>query len=191
MSFIVYLWGAVMNRMQAFQTLQAWDKKGKYVFTKHELGTLFFRDTPKTLAEGLRRLVKDGLLIRACRSLYVNPYAHSFDGYTIEHIAKALRYGEYNYVSLESILSEYGVISQVPLDRLTVMTTGRKGLCKTRYGVIEFTNTKRTIENLLESTLVVKNRPLRIATKAAAWRDLKRVGRNTEMVNLEEFSDNE
>ncbi len=33
--------------------------------------------------------------------------------------------GEYNYVSLESMLSEYGLISQIPIDRLTVMTTGR------------------------------------------------------------------
>lgn len=35
--------------------------------------------------------------------------------------------GEYNYISLESALSEYGIISQIPIDRLTIMTTGRKG----------------------------------------------------------------
>ena len=32
-----------------------------------------------------------------------------------------------------SKLSEYGLISQIPIDRLTVMTTGRKGIFKTQY----------------------------------------------------------
>ncbi len=41
---------------------------------------------------------------------------------------------------LESALSEYGVISQIPIDRLTIMTTGRKGHYKTPYGTIEFTH---------------------------------------------------
>ena len=36
-------------------------------------------------------------------------------GYTVEHVAIALRRGHYSYVSLESALSEYGAISQVPL----------------------------------------------------------------------------
>ncbi len=51
-------------------------------------------------------------------------------GNTIEYVAKSLRRGEYNYISLESALSKYGVISQIPIDRLTVMTTGRKGTLK-------------------------------------------------------------
>lgn len=177
-----------MNRLEAIHVLMRWDKQGKYVFTKHELQKLFLKDKPKTLSEGINRLVKDKLLIRAYRGIYVNPYAASFDGYTIEHIAKALRAGEYNYVSLESILSEYGVISQIPMDRITVMTTGRKGLIKTAYGVIEFTHTKRSMTDILKNIITVKNRPLRIATKQAAWRDLKRVGRNTDMVDFDELN---
>src|SRR5687768_11355880 len=133
-----------MNKLQAIEVLRAWDKKGKYVFTKHELRKLFFQDNPKAFTEGIHRLVKDNILIRACRGIYVNPHASSLDSYTIEHIAKALRKGEYNYVSLESILSEYGVISQIPIDRLTVMTTGRKGIYETPFGIIEFTHTKRS-----------------------------------------------
>jgi predicted transcriptional regulator of viral defense system len=176
-----------MNRLEAMNVFRAWDKKGMYVFTKHQLQKLFPSDNAKTLTEGIARLVKAKLLIRACRGVYVNPYAHSFDGYTIEHIAKALRPGEYNYVSLESILSEYGVISQIPMDVLTVMTTGREGLCKTAYGVIEFTHTKRSIVNIIENIQSMDHRPLRIAYKHTAWRDLKRVGRNTNMVNLEEL----
>jgi predicted transcriptional regulator of viral defense system len=134
------------------------------------------------LAEGLRRLVKAGILQRVCRGIFVYSFARSWDSYIIEHIAKALRRGEYNYISLESALSEYGMISQVPVDRLTVMTTGRKGECRTTYGTIEFTHTKRSIRAILASIKDV-GRPLHIATPEAAWRDLKRVGRNTHLVD--------
>ena len=174
-----------MNKSTAIQCLRTWDKRGKYVFSTHALQKCFTEDKPKAFRAGLERLVKDRLLVRACRGVYVNPHAISSDGYAIEHIAKALRPGEYNYVSLESMLSEYGVISQIPMDRLTVMTTGRKGVYKTVFGVIEYTHTKRSIQEILNSMKQVKNRPLRIASKQAAWRDLKRVGRNTDMVDKE------
>lgn len=178
-----------MNRREAIEILNDWDKKGKYVFTKHELRKLFIQDSIKTFTEGIHRLVNNKILVRACRGIYINPHASSFDSYTIEHIAKALRPGEYTYISLESILSEYGVISQIPIDRLTVMTTGRKGIYKTLYGTIEYTHTKRSFINIVNGILEVEKRPLRIATKETAWRDLKRVGRNTNMVNLQELNE--
>ena len=178
-----------MKKLQAIQVIRDFDKKGKFVFSKHDLCKLFPNDDPKTLDEGLNRLVKDGLLIRACRGVYVNEYAQSKDSYIIEHIAKVLRKGEYNYVSLESMLSEYGIISQIPIDRLTVMTTGRKGLFKTPYGIIEFTHTKRSLKDILDSVLHIKGRPLRVATKQAAVRDLKRVGRNVELIEFENEQD--
>lgn len=178
-----------MNQTHARQVLDLWDKQGKFVFTKHELRKLFPEDTLKTFEEGLVRLVKNRLLQRACRGVYVYPTAQSFNGYVIEHVAIALRQGHYNYLSLESMLSEYGVISQIPIDRLTVMTTGRSGVYKTAFGVIEFTHTKRPIADIIQHIKSVANRPLRLASKEIAWRDLKRVGRNTEMVNLEELND--
>lgn len=178
-----------MRKLQALQILRDFDKQGKYVFTKHDLAKLFPKDSPKTLDEGLHRLVKDGLLKRACRGIYVNDYAQSVDSYTIEHIAKALRRNEYNYVSLESILSEYGLISQIPLDRITVMTTGRSGTYKTAYGVIEFTHTKRSVADILEHIQTLAGRPLRVATKETALRDLKRAGRNLHLLQAEDIDD--
>lgn len=171
-----------MNRTQAFELLRHWDQKGRHVFTRKSLAKLFPGDSSKTFTEGLNRLVKTGLLTRACRGVYVNPHAQSFDSRVIERIAQALRPGEYNYVSLESMLSEYGEISQIPVDRLTVMTTGRKGVYETPYGVIEFTHTARPVSDILSHIHQLKGRPLRIANRAVAWRDLKRVGRNTQMV---------
>src|SRR3990167_9094675 len=175
-----------MKKMQAIQIIRDFDMKGRCVFSKHDLSKLFPEDNQKTLEEGLNRLVKAGLLVRACRGIYVNDFAQSRDSYVIEHVAKALRRGEYNYVSLESILSEYGVISQIPLDRLTVMTTGRKGTYQTPYGVIEFTHTKRSVADILNSIKVVAGRPLRVASKLAAIRDLRRVGRNINLLQQED-----
>lgn len=180
-----------MNQAQALKVFDFLDKQGQYVFTKHALRKLFPDDVTKTFDEGLVRLIKANVLQRACRGVYVNPNARSFDGYVIEHIAKALRQGYYNYISLESMLSEYGVISQIPIDRLTVITTGRSGTYHTQYGVIEFTHTKRSIADIIEHVETVDKRPLRIASKEVAWRDLKRVGRNIDMVNLEELNNNE
>lgn len=177
-----------MKKLHAFNTLQEWDKKGRYVFTRQDLSKVFFNDNPKALTESLKRLVYDGLIIRACRGVYVNPNAHfSLDGYLVEQVAKALRRGEYNYVSLESMLSEYGVISQIPIDRLTVMTTGRKGIFNTYYGVIEFTHTKKRISDILTQISKIEGRPLRVATRELAWQDLKHVSRNIEMVNKAEL----
>jgi predicted transcriptional regulator of viral defense system len=156
------------------------------VFSKHEIGKLFPADSPKTLAASLRRHVKDGLIEHACRSVYVNRNANSLDSFTIERIAILLRAGHYNYVSLESALSEYGAISQIPLDRLTILTTGRSAVYETTYGTIEFTHTKRTVEDILKNTIRIEGRPLRVASKQTAWRDLKRVGRNIDLVDLSE-----
>lgn len=171
-----------MNRSTALKKFNEWDKQGRYVFTLADLNKIFAEDSPKTLQAGLNRLVKDGLLSRPVRGVYVFNFAHSQDSYTIEHIARALRRGEYNYVSLESALSEYGIISQIPIDRLTVMTTGRKGTYATPFGTIEFTHTKRQQQDILAG-MVQTNRPLKIATPEYALRDLKRVGRNVHLVN--------
>lgn len=173
-----------MNQIDAIKMLTAWGQKGVYVFTKHDLTKLFPHDSPKTFTEGLSRLVKAGILRRACRGVFVNEAAALPDGYTLERIAKALRRGEYSYVSLESMLSEYGAISQVPVEYLTLMTTGRHGVYKTPYGTIELTHTKCPVSTIIESTHSIENRPLRIATPQKAWRDLKRVGRNVSLVDV-------
>jgi len=176
-----------MDRQTAIKVLSEWDGRGRYVFTLHDLAKLFPEDKPKTLQEGVNRLVRGGLLQRACRGVYVYAFARSIDSRTIERITRALRRGEYNYISLESALSEYGAISQIPLDRLTVMTTGRSGTYHTPWGIIELTHTKRAVSDIVASTRKME-RPLRVATVDTAWRDLKRVGRNTHLVDVQVLS---
>jgi predicted transcriptional regulator of viral defense system len=173
-----------MDRCTALRELMKWDQEGRYIYNMRDLAKIFSQDKAKTLQEGLNRLVKTGVLERVSRGVYLFAFAQSRGSYVIEDIAKTLRRGHYNYISLESALSEYGAISQIPIDRLTVMTTGRKGEYHTPYGVIEFTHTKRNVRTIIAS-VVQRDRPLRLATPQAAWRDLKRVGRNTYLVDEE------
>ncbi|EIO4564390.1 hypothetical protein LQM11_005065 [Vibrio parahaemolyticus] len=165
----------------ALERLHKFDRRGIHVYRKSDLRRLFFDDSLTAFQQSLPRLVKAGVLERVCNGVYVFSYSRHKDGYTIEYIAKCLRRGEYNYISLESALSEYSVISQVMLDRITIMTTGRKGEFKTPYGVIEFTHTKRDDIDIISNT-ITSDRPLRIASKETAIRDLKRVGRNTHLL---------
>jgi predicted transcriptional regulator of viral defense system len=139
------------------------------------------------MEKSLQRMVSDGLLQRVAKGLYLNPAATSKNRWIAEEIAKALRPGNLSYVSLESILSEYGTISQIPINRMTVMTTGKSGVVDTPYGTIEFTHTKRHSAEIIKRTMHAKGRPLRIATKQAAIRDLLRVGRNANMIDRSEL----
>lgn len=179
-----------MNRMDLLQRLSPLERKGIYVFSRRDLEKMFPEESAKALEKSLQRMCKDGLLVHAARGVYVFGMAASrHRGRIIEEVALALRPGAFNYVSLECMLSEYGVISQIPVDRLTVMTTGAKGVHDTPFGVIEFTHTKRSIADLLGRTLVVEGRPLRIAKRDAAIQDLRRVGRNVDMMDLSEVDD--
>lgn len=178
-----------MRRSLAIDTLHKYDKAECFVFTRGELASIFYNDNPEAFAMGLRHLVNDRLLSRPCRNVYVNHNALSISyTYILEHVASALRRDFHNYVSLESALSEYGVVSRVPM-RLTVMTTGRRGSFNTEYGVIEFTHTSRDRINIMRGSIAVPDRPMRIAHKRIAWRDFKRAGRDVKLINLDELED--
>ena len=178
-----------MKALEAAKALTLWDRQDKSVFAVADLRRIFPERSEKTFSEGIRRLVAHGVLERAARGVYVNALSQRSRRYLVEEVATCLRRGEYSYVSLESALSEFGAIPQIPMSRITIMTTGRGGLIATRYGDIEFTHTARPVRDILANTLVMEGRPLRIARVEAALRDLKRVGRNLHMVDSEAYHD--
>ena len=175
-----------MNITSALTTLHELDVKGRYVYTSKNLAKLFSNDSRDAFQAGLKRLVKNRILQRVARGVYVFAYSRNINADTVEEIAKSLRRGHFNYVSLESALSIYGAIAQVPIDRLTVVTTGREGEFKTPFGVIEFTHTKRSVSEITHN-IVQTGQPLRRATRQTAFRDLKRVGRNLHLVDESEI----
>lgn len=178
-----------MTKIELIRKLSELDRREVHVLARRDIEKLFPDEGEKSMEKSLQRMVSDGLLQRVAKGLYVNPAATSKNRWLAEEIAKALRPGCLSYVSLESILSEYGAISQIPISRMTVMTTGRSGVHNTPFGTIEFTHTKRARSDILGRTLAPKGRPLRIATRSAAVRDLLRVGRNANMLIDDELED--
>ena len=174
--------------VEAIRTFAEWDWRRRTVFTLAELRKIFAQETEKSLSEGLRRLVHEKVLTRAGAGVYVYELSSRFRPHLLEDIACAIRNGEYNYISLECALSEWGAITQVPQCYLTVMTTGRKGSFTSRWGTVEFTHTERPASDIIANTLV-RDRPLRIATGPAAMRDLRRVGRNLHLVDMEDYEE--
>ncbi|MET3814334.1 hypothetical protein [Pantoea sp. UYEF8] len=174
-----------MDKLAAINTLDQFSLQGRYVFHLNDLKNMFSGESERALKGSLKRLVDANILTRAVQGVYVYNRAPK-DSFILEHIVKTVRRGEYNYVSLESALSEYGVISQIPIDRLTVMTTGRGGEFKTPWGVIELTHTQRPVSDILSGTVETKS-PIKFAKKETALRDLRRVGRNTHLIDTREM----
>lgn len=175
-----------MDKLTAIAKLDEFSRNGRYVFQLHDFDKIFPDESPRALKGSLKRLVDSNILIRAVQGVYVYQRATK-DSYILEHIVKTMRRGEYSYVSLESALSEYGVISQIPIGRLTVMTTGRSGEYKTPWGVIELTHTERSVSDILSGTIETKS-PIKFAKKETAVRDLLRVGRNTHLIDNTELT---
>ena len=181
--------GKNLNTVEAIKTLLTLDRNGRSVFSVDELREVFRDRSPRTFEDGLRRLVCRGVFQRAARGIYVNALSQRPKGYLLEEIAACKRRGNFSYVSLESALCEFGAISQIMVDRVTVMTTGRSAEITTPWGVIEFTHTARLVPDLHKCTLPMEGRPLRIARLETALRDLRRVGRNLHMVNMDDYED--
>ncbi len=176
--------------MDLIQRLSDMDVRGVSVWARRDLEKVFPEERGKAMEKSLQRMVLDGLLVKAARGVYIYALASTeHHRWRIEEVARALRPGKLCYASLESMLSEYGVISQIPVSRLTVMTNGAGGLHETPFGTIEFTHTERSVPDILDRTIFVEGRPLRIAKKWAAVQDLRRVGRNVDMMDPDELAD--
>ena len=154
-----------------------------YLFAPADLRSLVPSLSDAAFRSMLTRAVASGVLDRVCRGIYLASHVAHASGLVLYHAAARLRAGHLLYLSLESALSEHGLISQMPLGRITLMTTGRGGAinCGVR-GVIEFTHTKRRANRFCGQLSYDPARRLWVAAPKLALRDLRRVGRNLDLV---------
>ncbi|MCD6619654.1 type IV toxin-antitoxin system AbiEi family antitoxin [Aeromonas veronii] len=172
-----------MKSSELIKQLRHFDQKHDYwLYTLPELALLFPDEKPQQLKNSLIRQRKAGNLLKVGGGLYAWPDARSLPMYRLEHLIKRLRPRELSYISLESALSMHGWISQVPLAVLTVMTTGRSYLQQTAYGLIEWTHTEQSATTILNGTVWDPTRGCLIARPVQAYRDIRRVGRNLDLV---------
>ncbi len=175
-----------MKRSELSKCLSEADRNSVWAFTPPSFGTLVGKVEPNYLKLMMKRLTDQGVLLRAARGVYVNPLARSLPADVRRGLLRFLRSREISYVSLESKLSEAGAISQITA-ALTCMTTGSPGTFETPWGIVEFTHTDRDIN--LEKDVYRRDDGTLEATVATAVRDLRRVGRNLDLIDPETLAD--
>jgi hypothetical protein len=175
-----------MRRAELSKRLVEADRKSIWAFTPATFSALLGQVEPNYLKLMMKRLADQGVLIRAARGVYVNPQARSLPSDIRRGLIRFLRPREISYVSLESKLSEAGVISQIAT-ALTCMTTGSPGNFETPWGIIEFTHTDRDID--LKKDIYRRDDGSLEASVVRAVRDLRRVGRNVDLIDLETLAE--
>ncbi|NRO98476.1 hypothetical protein GWC77_21365 [Paraburkholderia sp. NMBU_R16] len=162
-------------------SMDHWDKAGIWAYSSNTL-RLLFPESERAMLKALARHERAGLIVHVARGLYANPRARSMPPDVLSALVPFLRPWDFNYLSLESALSEAGWLSQIP-SRLTLMTTGRSQTFETSYGTVEFVHTAQRPDKLRDDLVFDARRNLAVATLARALRDLKRVGRNLDLVD--------
>ena len=175
-----------MKRRDLNEKLARADAAGIWAFTPSSFSALLGGVDPAYLKLMMKRLSDQGVLIRAARGVYINPNARSSPANARRGLLRFLRPREISYVSLESKLSKAGVISQVAT-ALTCMTTGSPGRFETPWGAVEFTHTDRAIK--VGTDVVVQDDGTLEATIRTAVRDLRRVGRNVDLIDEESLAE--
>jgi predicted transcriptional regulator of viral defense system len=164
-------------------------------YTKHCLVTiaqfrmLFPEYQDSVLKVRLSQLTTSGVLEKICRGVWSFPESEYYATTDLRYLPHLLRRTDINYISLESVLSKHSVISQQMFDYLTVMTTGRSGTFQTPMGTLELVHTKKQPLLLLADTAAVENVPIREALIERAYKDLKKVGRNLDLIDMGELQE--
>lgn len=137
-----------MKTKELITVLDRLDNEFETAFIKINQLALFFDEDKNHLKVSLNRQVKNGIIIRIARGLYYNPRAKNKPDNLLFNIACRLRDYRDFYLSLETVLSEEGVISQIP-NRLTFISQSKSAVFYTPLGIIEFT--KGNVDNILFS----------------------------------------
>lgn len=169
--------------MKAAELLAVLDEQDRenhlWLFTPATFRVLFPEESEDSLKMSLRRHVKSGLLKQIKKGLYANDRARCAPSDKLPALVSFLKPGDINYLSQESRLSQLGVISQMPLNYLSVMTRGSTQTFKTPYGEVQFTHTKRPMAFILDHTTVDAETGLLMADDYLALKDLMRSNRTT------------
>lgn len=156
----------------------------RYLFTPSDMRALVPDISDAAYRALLSRAANGERLERVCRGLYLYHPAKPVFGRLLFHAAARLRAHEFNYISLETALSDSGVISQVPQNWITLMSSGRSNIIQCgRWGVIEFVHTRQTATALTSQLIYDSNCGLWRATTALAIRDMRATKRSLDLID--------
>lgn len=157
------------------------------VFAPSDLRALLPEHGDGAFKSVVTRLQKRGDLIRVCRGIYMLPESALRGSALLGRTAARLRADRLNYLSLETVLSDAGLISQVPMNRITVMSSARTSTISCgAFGKIEFVHTQKTAEDLASELSFDSHFGLWRASTRLALRDLRDTRRDTGLVRWNE-----
>lgn len=157
-------------------------RAGANVFTNAELAYLLAKPVSPAFTKFLHDAVKKGMLVRVCKGIFYSSLTPPDFSNILFDVAKKLRANVFSYISLESQLSYTGDISQITIDRLTIMTKGRSAIIRTQFGTIEFVHTKKSLQSLEDKVYFDDEIKMFRALPVLALADLKACRRNTHML---------
>lgn len=166
--------------------LRSLDGADSRVFALADLRALLPMHSEGAFKSVITRLEKRGELIRICRGMYMVHNSNLRGGNLLGRVAARLRAGHFNYLSLETVLSEAGVISQVPMSRIALMSSGRSNTISCgAFGSIEFVHTERSAKTLTGWLAYDAEYQLWRASVALALQDMRNTHRDTGLINWE------
>jgi hypothetical protein len=157
-------------------------KSGGGIHTTSELAFMMGESYRPTFTKFLADCVKKGIIRRVANGVFESTLTPPDRSTAIYKIIKKLRGAVLSYISLESQLSYTGEISQIVMDRVTVVTKGRSGTFFTPYGTIEFTHTKKPINTVFPNLYLDTDINMYRAKSEQAIADLKDCNRNVQML---------
>ena len=175
-------------QMQPLKILTSWlqDHVGDkdYLFTQKDLVSLCPDLSSGAFKTLLSRAADQGIIDRICRGLYAYKAQSHAKGRLLFHAASYLRSHCFNYISLETALSEAGCISQIPINWITIMSSGRTARISCgRFGTIEFVHTTITPSKLVDRLTYDPLCNLWRANIELALRDMKKTHRNCDLID--------
>ncbi len=172
------------------QTLSKLAGKEHCLFSLTDLRGIIPEQRHSTFKALISRAQKGGLLERVCRGIYLYSGVMCPSGLVLYKVAARIRAGEFNYISLETVLSDSGVISQIPFNWITLMSSGRSYVVDCgKYGHIEFIHTKKTPDKIASQLFYDEDCGLWRASVALAMEDMKYTRRSTELIDQEVISE--
>ncbi len=166
------------------ETLEKNADSSHFLFTAEDFYSLFPDFTIENLRMLLSRAAKKGILERICKGIYLYTKAKYDTSLVLYKTASRLRASCLNYVSLESVLSQSGVISQQLLGWITIMTTGRSGIIKCgRFGTIELIHTAKATDKIMPHLRLDTWTGMWWADDELALRDMRDGKRSAELIN--------
>lgn len=171
--------------MQPSTQLAQWLRQRRHagapaLFRAQDLRSLFPEHSDSGFWVLLNRAVERHQLERVTRGIYRDPEIPDNSGRQLYHVAALLRPQHFSYLSLESVLSDAGWISQVPMHWITLVSTGRTSTIQCGHlGTIEYVHSVRDLNDITDHLHYDPGCHLYRATPELALEDMKRMRRST------------